>query len=316
MLLACILIFMAFRIGKSVILYFGNNLELIFVLIGLSFLLLIGPLLRWYFKGMLMPSFKLAKYNALELLPFVLCYITSVFIPNATSTNRLMIVLFGSMLVGIYLHLIAYIIICWLYLKKTQKQYVSQPQLKSRKVIFKWLNLLVVGSIVIWVTYVLNVIENNMPYIIGPIMYSLVVYFLSIKAYQLKVTDIDGNAFKVNNDIRLFEEISNLITASKLYLEPNTSLSSLSKASGKSVQKISEVINQYANQNYNDFINHFRINDVKEKLVSDDVAKDTISSIAFSVGFSSLSSFNSAFKKFEGITPSEYKKKFGAKSRD
>ena len=34
----------------------------------------------------------------------------------------------------------------------------------------------------------------------------------------------------------------------------------------------------------------------------------TISSIAFDVGFSSLSSFNSAFKKFEGTTPSLYRK--------
>ena len=36
--------------------------------------------------------------------------------------------------------------------------------------------------------------------------------------------------------------------------------------------------------------------------------KYTISSIAFDIGFNSLSSFNTAFKKFEGTTPSLYRK--------
>jgi AraC-like DNA-binding protein len=43
-------------------------------------------------------------------------------------------------------------------------------------------------------------------------------------------------------------------------------------------------------------------------LSGDDSDKYTISSIAFDTGFSSLSSFNSAFKKFEGATPSAYRK--------
>ncbi|MEM6542619.1 MAG: hypothetical protein AAF634_15795, partial [Bacteroidota bacterium] len=48
LLLGLILICMAFRIGKSVLLNFGDNLEPIFIFLGLAFLLVIGPLLRWY----------------------------------------------------------------------------------------------------------------------------------------------------------------------------------------------------------------------------------------------------------------------------
>jgi AraC-like DNA-binding protein len=77
---------------------------------------------------------------------------------------------------------------------------------------------------------------------------------------------------------------------------------------GQSTQKTSSVINQYAKRNFNDFINYYRIQDAKKMLSSTESKKFTISSIAFDTGFSSLSSFNSAFKKFEGKTPSSYRK--------
>jgi len=48
--------------------------------------------------------------------------------------------------------------------------------------------------------------------------------------------------------------------------------------------------------------------DAKTLLVNTESEKFTISSIAFDSGFNSLSSFNSAFKKFEGITPSMFRK--------
>lgn len=43
LLLGLILIFMAFRVGKSVLLYFGNYLEPTLIFAGLAFILLIGP---------------------------------------------------------------------------------------------------------------------------------------------------------------------------------------------------------------------------------------------------------------------------------
>ncbi|MEM9679608.1 MAG: hypothetical protein AAF901_04730, partial [Bacteroidota bacterium] len=73
-LLALILVFMAFRIGKSVMLNFGENLEPISIYIGLSFLLLIGPFLRWYVLGMTQDKFKLQHRHVLELIPFFILF--------------------------------------------------------------------------------------------------------------------------------------------------------------------------------------------------------------------------------------------------
>lgn len=309
-LLALILVFMAFRIGKSVLLNFNNNLEPIFIFVGLAFLLLIGPLLRWYIAGMLEVNFKLPKNLFLELVPFTGFFISSFFVSkNWFETNsKEVIIVFGSAIIFIYLHFAFYIFISNKVLKETKKALKDTLQTKAQKAIINWLNLLIIGFVIIWVSYFLNIIDGAVPYITGPIMYSLVIYFLSFKAFQLKIIDIDGNVFKKNDDSILFNKISQLIEGKKLYLEPNVSLSSLSHLINKSTQKTSEVINQYAKQNFNDFINSYRIREAKKMLSNKEYANYTISSIAFDCGFSSLSSFNGAFKKFENKTPSVFRK--------
>jgi AraC-like DNA-binding protein len=301
---------MAFRIGKSVMLNFGDGLEPIFIFVGLAFLLLIGPLLRWYVLGMTRPNFKLPKYYILEFVPFALIFIASLFVTKEWYENsKLVIIIFSSGLIFIYLHSIFYIVLAWRILKRAKKRYQQELQTKSRSAIFNWLHLLIIGFVVIWVSYVLNILDETVPYVVGPIVYSVVIYFLSYKAFQLKATDLDGDVFKANNNNLLFDEISKLIIDTKLYLEPDLSLAKLGTMIGKTTQLTSSVINQYSKRNFNDFINYYRIQDAKKLLSNAESDKYTISSIAFDTGFSSLSSFNSAFKKFESITPSSYRKR-------
>ncbi|MGX1930150.1 helix-turn-helix domain-containing protein [Flagellimonas sp. 2504JD4-2] len=309
-LLALILVFMAFRIGKSVMLNFGNDLEPVFIFTGLALLLLIGPLLRWYSAGMTTVGFRLPKSFIFELLPFALLFLGSLFVTRDwfESHNKEVIIVFGSGLIFIYLHFAFYIFIVGRAVKKSKRSTPVEQRTKSQKAILAWLSLVVIGFVIIWISYFLNIIEDTIPYIIGPMMYSAVVYFLSFKAFQLKVTDIDGNVFKKNDNINLFDQITKLVKDKSLYLEPDVSLGSLSKLLGISTQKTSEVINQHSKQNFNDFINHYRVQEAKRMLLDSENKNYTISSIAFDSGFSSLSSFNSAFKKFEGTTPSAYKK--------
>ena len=62
------------------------------------------------------------------------------------------------------------------------------------------------------------------------------------------------------------------------------------------------------NQNFFDFINGYRIKEAKRLLVDPKGELLTILAIAEEVGFNSKSSFNTAFKKITGMTPTEYKK--------
>ncbi|MEO0573044.1 MAG: helix-turn-helix domain-containing protein [Bacteroidota bacterium] len=310
LLLGLMLIFMAFRIGKSVLLNFGEDLEPVFIFIGLTFLLLIGPLLRWYILSMTEPHFKLPKAYLFELLPFLLIFGASLFVTRAWyESSEWAIIIFSSVLIFIYLHLAFYISLSWRGFLVAKRPYLKEKPTKSQNAVFRWLQLVLIGFILIWGIYVLNILDDTVPYIVGPLLYSLVVYLLSYKAFQLKTTDMDGGVFKGNDSRQLFSAVSDIVVGDRQYLEPDLSLSKLSTLLGRSTQQISLVVNEHAQSNFNDYINFYRIEDAKKTLLSVESEKYTISSIAFDVGFNSLSSFNAAFKKFTGSTPSAFRKK-------
>lgn len=81
----------------------------------------------------------------------------------------------------------------------------------------------------------------------------------------------------------------------------------MSKDLNVTTQTLSMVINQRSGKNFNSFINYYRIEESKQLLHSKDFKNHTMAAIAFEVGFNSISSFNTAFKKQTGKTPVAFK---------
>jgi AraC-like DNA-binding protein len=104
-------------------------------------------------------------------------------------------------------------------------------------------------------------------------------------------------------------DLLQLMERDKPYLNPNITLNDLSSKLNISSHNLSEILNTQLNQNFFDFINRYRIDEVKKYL--EDESKDhlTLVSIALDAGFNSKSGFNFVFKKFMDITPSEYRQK-------
>ncbi len=93
----------------------------------------------------------------------------------------------------------------------------------------------------------------------------------------------------------------------KRYLDSELTVDQLAKELNLSSKAISQVINERQSCNFFDFVNKFRVDEVKLKfqtLVDD---KTTILEIMYESGFNSKSSFNTAFKKFTKLTPTQYK---------
>lgn len=305
-----LLVFMAFRVGKSVLLNFGQDLEPVFIFVGLALLLLIGPLLRWYVLSMTKPGFALSKSNWLELIPFALIFGASLFVSRQWyEESEWVIVIFASGLLFIYIHLALYIGLSWNLYQKIKQATPETQRTKSQKAVLQWLGLLLWGFVMLWGTYVLNILDNAVPYVVGPLLYSVVVYFLSFKAFRLRITDIEGSVFQLNEQGPSLEALERLVVTEKAYLDPELSLGKLSEALGTSPQQLSKMVNQQTRRNFNDYINYYRIQAAKTLFSKEENDKYTISAIAFEVGFNSLSSFNGAFKKFVGMTPSVYRSK-------
>lgn len=93
----------------------------------------------------------------------------------------------------------------------------------------------------------------------------------------------------------------------KPYLDSDINLPGLSRHIGIPEHYLSQVINGKLNQNFFDFINHYRIREAS-RILSGSKNRLTIRRVAFEVGFNSKSAFNRAFKKHIQMTPSDCKK--------
>ena len=102
--------------------------------------------------------------------------------------------------------------------------------------------------------------------------------------------------------------ISKIIRKDKLYLKNNFSITELAELLNYSRNNISQVINEKFGQNFNSFLNEFRVNEALRMMSKKENEVYTIEAISKMVGFNSISSFNKAFKKVSGVTPSFFTK--------
>ncbi|BCE03163.1 hypothetical protein TYM08_P3226 [Marinicellulosiphila megalodicopiae] len=104
---------------------------------------------------------------------------------------------------------------------------------------------------------------------------------------------------------RIANKINTLFQESKVYLDHDISLMSLSQATNISTHNISQTLNAYLDINFCDYINSWRIQLAKSMLIE---KKLTVLDISEACGFNARSSFYKAFKKETSMTPSEYRK--------
>ncbi len=306
-LLATLLLVMALRVGKSIVLQFSENLEFLFIFLGLSMLLLIGPILYGYVQSLLRPNFEIRRYNYLHAIPFLCVMIMSLFI------SEYWFVVHGKhwayiLLIGIYIHLAFYIGAAGVILYRFNASLLEIKKTKAQESILIWLRYVLIGITFIWISYVLNIFEDQVPYIIGPLVYSISIYALTFVAYKLKIHTLSSKSFETTDeDSLVYQEIITVLERDAIFMRPDISLNTLGELTGHSKHIISASINTNAQMNFNSLINFYRIQKAKEILNDQTSLKYTISSIAYDTGFNSLSSFNAAFKKFEKITPSSYR---------
>ena len=107
---------------------------------------------------------------------------------------------------------------------------------------------------------------------------------------------------------KLIKRLTNSMENEKPYLNENLTLKELANKLETSPNNLSQIINEKFNRNFYEFINEYRISEVKSLLADPDYSHYSILGIAFESGFNSKSTFNSVFKQFTGKTPSEFRR--------
>jgi len=105
------------------------------------------------------------------------------------------------------------------------------------------------------------------------------------------------------------KKLAYLLEVKKIYRDDKLTLISLSDVLKITPHQLSWVINQKMNRTFPSLINLYRVEEVKKKLAKSGRNEATILQAAFESGFSTKTSFNKAFKKITGLTPSQYRDK-------
>jgi len=120
----------------------------------------------------------------------------------------------------------------------------------------------------------------------------------------------DDSADYTKEQIRIMKTtIEGAMVYSAPYLKQKFSLADLSGLTNISIHRLSAFINSYYNMNYSDFVNMYRVEHFKRKIIVEGAWQFlTLQAIAEESGFGNRNTFTAAFKKFTNSTPIEFLK--------
>jgi len=127
-----------------------------------------------------------------------------------------------------------------------------------------------------------------------------------------KVAEYKVKPHKKTKDIeseRIIEKLKKYMNEEKPYLEEKLTLSEVALALEIPHYRLTQIFNEQLNQNFFNFINSYRVEKFKNKIVDPQNNSFTILGIAYECGFASKASFNRVFKQITNLTPSQFRKK-------
>jgi len=300
--LALLLLVLSIRIIKSVFFYFNPQLFNIFIQIGLSACILIGPFLFLYLKSF--SNTGKTKWKV-HIFPFIIgITVLGILYPYVEHRT----VWSNWIVLAIYLQWLVYILASLKYLNPIFKKLKQKKKLEDIDV---WLLSIYLGVVFIWLAYKFGTYAS---YIVGALSFSFVFYLvllLVIFRKSRKTTFFEEKEKYKNKEIDqetqdLMNQKLSIILEKELFLDPNFTLEIAAKELKVTKHLLSQYINETLGKSFSNLIKEYRIEKAKKLLEAQ--SSYTIEGLGYDSGFSSKSTFFTAFKKITGSTPAEYQK--------
>lgn len=297
--LACILIGLSIRIGKSIFNHY-YEIEAWARNIGLAGFLLVGPSLYFYIRLALAhrvpSSSELITHYLLSLVYLIFCY----WIPNEQSLAS-----YASYSL-VMLQMFVYLILG----EKIRRNALINGYVSSE--ISRWIKGLLLGLLFIWIFYILIFIGILPYYIGGAVFYSGLVYlfsFLILRKHRFTLDKYIASPVSPEQKAKIFQLVQTKMENEQWFLEPDLKLETVAKRVGQDYRLVSQSINQRTGQNFSEFTNHYRIKYATKLIAENTTSIKKIAVVAAESGFGNVTSFNQCFKSIMGETPSSYRKR-------
>lgn len=300
------------------------------------------PVFYLYVLSVCYSDFKLKPQYLLHALPFLMANLTLLprfygvdtaskihFIENRQSMIELK---FNHIL--LHVQMVIYFIAVFRVLRKSKTLYLENYAGKNINSYYWLFQFTVVLCIVYGIALLKNILKfSDYVYIsegikVGLLLLSLFIicWYLfkalnhpelfrnvdsKLKLVSEMVSEEKNNEEPVTSDGEYNEDIlrlKNYMVEKKPFLNSSLTIQEVSGDIGIPVRELSLLINHQLGQHFYDFVNTYRIENAMNILKDETKSKVTVLEILYEVGFNSKSSFNTAFKKHTGTTPTLYRK--------
>lgn len=308
--------------------WFTNEpvLNLIGNLVPMVIVMPVGPLLYFYVRSSMEPSFRLTKKQRLLFLPVIIDVV-----PELTT-----VIYFTGLLTGlissppqpwgrfiddynVYADIPRWAsITVYLWLSA---RYLGGPGMENNAY-RRWLRQFIRLFLVFQVTWFIYLVPYVIPSLTDKVLNAvdwypvyiplvILIYCLGIKGYLMVPQEAPATRKAVTPPpVELVAEAVPLLTKAMekdhLYLEPDLNLALLSRHTGLPQKTISLVLNQHLQKSFNEFVNGYRVEAFKQKISQPDQDNMTILAVALDAGFNSQATFQRAFRSNTGMSPREY----------
>lgn len=300
------------------------------------------PVFYLYVVSVCYSDFRFKAKHLLHLLPFLM--VNAVLIPRFYAVdlaakinfiqNRQNRIELQFTHILFHIQIAIYILAVFMLLRKAKKLYLENyagTSVSAYNWLFQFTSVL---TFLYLITLLKNIFKfSDYPYISESIKIGLLVFQLVIICWYLFKALNNPDLFR-NIDLKL-KLVSDIISEEKNsaslvvkeeayndellklqqymidqkpFLDPSLTIQDISRNIQIPVRDLSILINHKLEQHFYDFINSYRIECAMDILKDAAKSKVTILEILYDVGFNSKSSFNTAFKKHTGYTPTEYRK--------
>jgi AraC-like DNA-binding protein len=297
--LSLLILAVSVRTGKSAAFHVWPAIPKIVLQIGLTACFLIGPCLFFLVRSSQSNSSGPGRADRWHIAGLLsVAVVVNVFLPYADHVD-----LWRQRITpGITYSWLGYLLLATAQVYRHRSRLAGTPS-----------GPLLLGAVVgVWFIWLAYYTSGYTSYIVGALSFTFVlaasvVVYLRLRSGQAAIEPYQDRRIPEAEAAAQLQALAELMARERLHLDPGLTLSRLARRLGMPQTRLSQLLNDNNQTSFKQYLAQLRVGEAKALLRQ--VPAKPLEAVAEEAGFQSMSTFYSAFKKVEGITPAVFRQR-------